>query len=94
MTGVEVFNISTVESAKARVATFKLEELSGPDCVQQVLTELKKCGTIGKVRADYSNALLEVECDKTAVTDDKIIAALNAGQHPGRLTTEKIAATK
>lgn len=92
MTGVEVFNIGTIDKSKSRVATYKMDELNGTDCVQQIITELKKCGTIGNVRADYSNRLLEVECDKATVTDDKIIAAIKAANHPGKLTTEKIAA--
>lgn len=92
MTGVEVFDISQVSPAKAKVTTLKLDELAGTDCVNTIMAELKKCGTIGKVRADYSNQLLEVQCEAASVTDAEIIDALIKANHPGKVTAEKIAA--
>lgn len=92
MTGVQPFDVGKVDESKARLVTFKLTELSGTDCSETIIEELKKLKGIGKVRADYSNALFEVQYDPSQATEAQLIDSLNKGQHPGRVTTEKIAA--
>jgi len=92
MTGVEPFDVGQVDESKAKLITFKLSELSGTDCSEAVVEELKKLKGIGKVRADYSNTLLEIQYDPSQATEAQMIEALNKGQHPGLVTTEKIAA--
>lgn len=91
MTGVEPFDVGKVDESKAQLITFKLSELSGTDCSQTIIGELKKLKGIGKVRADYSNMLFEVQYDPSQATEAQMIEALNKGQHPGQVTTEKIA---
>lgn len=91
MTGVEPFDVGKVDESTAKLITFKLSELSGTDCSQAVIEELKKLKGIGKVRADYSNTLLEVQYDPSQATEAQMIESLSKGQHPGQVTTEKIA---
>lgn len=94
MKGVESFSAGQVDASKAQLVTFKLEELGGTDCAQRITSELNKLGGCGSIRADYTNTLLEVQCDPTKVTNAQIIAVLNdknKADHPGQVTTEKIA---
>lgn len=90
MTGVEEFTVGQIDRSKANVSTFKLDELSGTDCTQQIIGELKKIGSIGRIKADYSNALLVVEYNPAKITNTNIIDALIKANHPGKLTSEKI----
>jgi len=90
MTGVETSTVGTVEEAKAKVTTFKMTELAGWDCVEQINAELRRLGGVGNVRADYTNALLEIQYDPAKVTEAKIIEAFNKANHPGQVTSEKI----
>jgi copper chaperone CopZ len=92
MTGTEDFSAGSVDAAKAKVTTFKMEELAGTDCVQQIVGELVKLGGVGSLKADYSNALLEIQYDPAKVTIAKLIDAMIKGQHPGQVTSEKVAA--
>ncbi|HZD60606.1 MAG TPA: heavy-metal-associated domain-containing protein [Anaerolineae bacterium] len=91
MTGIETATVGTVDASNATVATFKMEELSGTDCLEKINGQLKLLGGIGKVRVDYSNKLCEIEYDSTKVAQDKIIEAFNKADHPGKATGEKIA---
>ncbi|NCO65031.1 MAG: hypothetical protein COW32_01845 [Candidatus Aquicultor secundus] len=94
MSGVEDFSAGQVDASKAKLTTFKMDELAGTDCVQTIMTELVKLGGIGSLKADYSNRLLEVQYDPSKVTNAKIIDALIKGQHPGQVTAEKIVEKK
>lgn len=94
MTGTEDFSAGQIDASKAKVTTFKMEELAGTDCVQTIMAEFVKLGGIGNLKADYSNKLLEVQYDPTKVTVPKIIDALVKGQHPGIVTSEKIVPKK
>lgn len=90
MTGVEEFTTGQIDPSKASISTFKLDELSGTDCTQQIIGELNKIGGTGRIKADYSNALLEVEHDPAKITNANIIDALIKANHPGKLMSEKI----
>lgn len=90
MTGVEKFVVGQIAVSQAALSTFKLEELSGTDCVNTIVTEFRKLNGIAIVRADYSNKLLEVKYDPAKVTPDQIIEALKKSNHPGQLTNQFI----
>ncbi len=90
MTGVEKFVVGQMAVSQAALSTFKLEELSGTDCVNTIVTEFRKLNGIAVVRADYSNKLLEVKYDPAKVTPDQIVEALKKADHPGQLTNQFI----
>lgn len=90
MTGVEVKTVGTIDASKAKVATFKLEELSGTDCFQTIEAQFKTIGGIGQVRADYTNQLCEVQYDASKVSEAKIIDVFSKANHPGQLTSQEI----
>ncbi len=94
MSGLEEFSAGKIDASKAKLATFKMDELAGTDCVQTIMKEIVKLGAVGDMRADYSNKLMEIQYDPTKVTVAKLIDALIKGQHPGQLTTEKIVKKK
>lgn len=94
MTGVEVKTVGTIDTSKAKVATFKLEELSGTDCLESVAAQLQIVGGIGQVKADYSNRLCEVQYDASKVSEAKIIEALGKSNHPGQVSSQAITSTE
>ncbi|MDI6817142.1 MAG: hypothetical protein QME41_08140 [Actinomycetota bacterium] len=94
MTGVEVKTVGTIDASKAKVATFKLVELSGTDCFESVAAQFQIVGGIGQVRADYSNQLCEVQYDASKVSEAKIIEALTKSNHPGQVSSQKITSTE
>ncbi|MHB8842550.1 MAG: cation transporter [Candidatus Aquicultor sp.] len=94
MNGVEEFSAGQIDASKAELTTFKMDELAGTDCVQTIMKEIVKLGAVGNIKADYSNKLLEMQYDPTKVTVAKLIDAMIKGQHPGRVTTEKIVKKK
>ncbi|MBS3909831.1 MAG: heavy-metal-associated domain-containing protein [Actinobacteria bacterium] len=94
MTGVEVKTVGTIDASKAKVATFKLVELAGTDCLETIAAQFGTTGGIGQVRADYDNQLCEVQYDGSKVSEDKIIEALSKANHQGQVTSQKITSTE
>jgi copper chaperone CopZ len=94
MTGVEVKTVGTIDTSKAKVATFKLVELSGTDCFESVAAQFQLIGSIGQVKADYDNQLCEVQYDASKVSEAKIIEALTKSNHPGQVSSDSITSTE
>ena len=93
MTGVEVKTVGTIDASKAKVATFKLVELSGSDCLGSIAAQFQIIGGIGQIKADYDNQLCEVEYDASKVSEAKIIEALGKSNHPGQVSSQPITST-
>lgn len=91
-TGIEIRTSGVVEASKAKIATFKVSEISAVACFDEINKSLTSLGGIGKVRVDYTNKLCEIEYDSTKVTEDKILEAIVRTDHPATATSEKIAA--
>ncbi|MDP2210888.1 MAG: hypothetical protein Q8J63_04025 [Candidatus Aquicultor sp.] len=94
MTGVDVKTVGTIDASKAKVATFKLVELSGTDCFESVAAQFQIIGGIGQVKADYDNQLCEVQYDASKVSEAKIIEALGKSNHPGQVSSQAITSTE